>query len=147
MINREPRTYETIFILDAMLDDENIESIVNKYTSFLTKNDCSVIKVDKWGRKKFAYSIKKKHTGSYISIEFSTATNNIVTKLDRAYHLDESILRFLTVNFDKKTLAERKAYFDKKEMDFATALREREAAEAAAQLAAEPEAESPEKQV
>jgi small subunit ribosomal protein S6 len=146
MINREPKAYETIFILDAMLDDDNTESIINKYTSFLAKNDCNNVKVDKWGRKKFAYPIKKKYTGYYVSIEFSTTANDIVTKLDRAYHLDESVLRFLTVNFDKKTLAERRAYFEKKEMDIANATREREEAEARTE-AAKPEAEIPDKQV
>ncbi|MGA2667764.1 MAG: 30S ribosomal protein S6 [Ignavibacteria bacterium] len=146
MTNRESKTYETIFILDAMLDDDNIESIINKFSTFLNKNDCSIVKVDKWGRKKFAYPIKKKYTGYYVSIDFTTLTNTIVTKLDRAYHLDENVLRFLTVNFDKKTLAERKAYFDKKEMDLANITKEREAAEAKTEVP-ELETENPEKQV
>ena len=128
------KTYETIFILDAVLDDEKVESVINKYTDFLKKNGSSNIKTDRWGRKKFAYPIKKKYSGYYVSIEFSSGTD-IVSKLDRTYHLDDYILRFLTISYDKKTLAEKEAYFQKKQQELAEkekgALAEAEASQAA----------------
>ena len=62
-------------------------------------------------------------TGSYVSIEF-TADPSVIAKLERAYHLDDDILRFLTVAFDKKSLDERNAYLIKKEQ----VMKEREAA-------------------
>lgn len=131
----ETRNYETIFILDSILEDEKVDSIVTKYNNFLTKNGGEVNVTDKWGRKKLAYPIKKKYTAHYISLEF-TAPPDLIAKLERAYHLDDDILRFLTVSFDKKTFTERKAYFDKKQQDAAnrekeaTALREQQAAAA-----------------
>ncbi|RPI17837.1 MAG: 30S ribosomal protein S6 [Ignavibacteriae bacterium] len=128
MVKKEQKNYETIFILDAVLEDEKLEALLNKYTAFLTKNDCTIVKVDKWGRKKFAYPIKKKNSGHYVSIEF-TGDPGIIAKLERVYYLDESILRFLTVSFDKKTLTERNAYFERKQIDMAN--RERESAAAA----------------
>lgn len=121
--------YETTFIVDSILEDERVDAIVNKYTGFFTKNGGEVLKTEKWGRKKMAYAIKKKQTGSYVSIEF-TAETSVIAKLERAYHLDDDILRFLTVTYDKKTLEERNAYLIKKEQILA----EREAA---AKLAAE----------
>ena len=120
------KNYETIFILDAVLDDEKIESIIQKYSAFIIKNDGSIVNIDKWGRRKFAYLIKKKHTGFYISVEF-TGDATLVSKLERQYHLDENILRYLTVSFDKRTLAERKGYFEKK-AQLEAEYREREAA-------------------
>lgn len=135
------KTYETIFILDAILDDEKVESIVQKYSAFLTKNNCSVVNIDKWGRRKFAYQIKKKHTGFYISIEF-TGMADVVSKLERQYHLDENIIRYLTVSFDKRTVAERKAYFEKK-AQLEAEYREREAAEALKKAMAEEGARQP----
>lgn len=119
------KNYETIFILDAVLDDDKVESMINKYTDFLSKNGSTVLRVDRWGRKKFAYPIKKKFTGFYASVEFA-GLPGIVGKLDRAYHLDDNILRFLTVSYDKKTLAEREAYFEKKQQELAE--REKETA-------------------
>lgn len=123
--------YETTFIVDSIFEDERVDAIVNKYTGFFTKNGGEVLKTEKWGRKKMAYAIKKKQTGSYVSIEF-TAEPSVIAKLERAYHLDDDIMRFLTVTFDKKTLAEREVYLLKKEQILA----EREAA---AKLAASPQ--------
>ncbi len=117
------RNYETTFILDSILEDDKVDTIVGKYTNFLTKNGSEIVKTEKWGRRKFAYSIKKRQTGHYVTIEFK-GTPDIVAKLERTYHLDDNILRFLNIAFDKKTLAERNAYFQKKE----EAAREREAA-------------------
>jgi len=126
------RYYETTFIVDSILEDEKVDAIIEKYTSFLTKNECEITKTEKWGRRKFTYSIKGRQTGHYVSIEFSSGPG-VISKLERTYHLDENILRFLNVSFDKKMLAERNAYFTKKE----ELMREREAASKAMEQSAE----------
>lgn len=122
MIKKEHKYYETTFIVDSIFEDDRVDSIVNKYSNFFKKNEGEVIKTEKWGRRKLAYPIKKRVTGSYVSIEF-TADPSVIAKLERAYHLDDDILRFLTVAFDKKTLDERNAYLIKKEQ----VMKEREA--------------------
>jgi small subunit ribosomal protein S6 len=130
MAKKAEKNYETIFILDSLADDDKIESQIKKYSDFLTKNGSEVNNIERWGRRKFAYPIKKKHTGFYVSIEFSSGAD-IVAKLDRVYHLDENVLRYLTVSYDKKTMNERKIYFEKKQIDLAT--REQEAAKESAE--------------
>ena len=117
------RYYETTFILDSILEDDKVDIILNKYTDFIKKNSGEIVKTEKWGRRKFAYPIKKRQTGHYVTVEF-TSDSDIIAKLERTYHLDDNILRFLNIAFDKKTLAERNAYFTKKE----EVAREREAA-------------------
>ena len=121
------QNYETNFILDPLLDDEKITAMTDEYSDFLAKNGCSVIKSEKWGRKKFAYPIRNKLAGNYVSIEFQ-GTPDSVSKLERTFQLDENVLRYLTVSFDKKTLRERQEYFEKKQQFDA----ERERAAAAA---------------
>ena len=123
MSKKEHKHYETTFIVDSILEDERVDSIISKYSNFFTKNEGEILKTEKWGRRKLAYSIKRKNAGSYVSIEF-TGDPSVIAKLERAYHLDDDILRFLTVSFDKKTLEERNAYLIKKEQ----ILKEREAA-------------------
>lgn len=115
--------YETTFIVDSIYEDERVDSILNKYSGFFTKNGGEVLKTEKWGRRKMSYQIKRRQTGSYVTIEF-TADPSVIAKLERAYHLDDDILRFLTVSFDKKTLRDRGEYLEKKEQ----IMREREAA-------------------
>ena len=129
MANTDTRNYETIFILDSAADEDKIETQIQKYVSFLTKNTSEIVNIDRWGRRKFAYPIKKKHTGYYVSIEF-TSGPGIITKLDRTYHLDDNVLRYLTVSYNKKTMAERKTYFEKKQQE--QAAKEQEIAEESA---------------
>jgi small subunit ribosomal protein S6 len=129
--------YETTIILDPLLDDEKVTAAAEKYSDFLAKEGSSVKKTEKSGRKKFAYPIRNKRTGSYVSIEFE-GTPGTVSKLERTLQLDENVLRYLTVSYDRKTLQERQMYFQKKaEYDA-----EREKAPAAATQ----EAQKPEQQ-
>jgi len=107
------RYYETTIILDPLLDDEKVTEVTEKYAQFLTGEGCLVRKTEKSGRKKFAYPIKNRRTGTFVSIEFE-GKPGMVSKLERAYHLDENVLRYLTVSFDRKTLVERQKYFQKK---------------------------------
>jgi small subunit ribosomal protein S6 len=132
MSKKAHKYYETTFIVDSIFEDERVDTIVNKYANFFKKNEGEVLKTEKWGRRKLAYPIKKRVTGSYVSIEF-TADPSIIAKLERAYHLDDDILRFLTVTFDKKTLEERNLYLIKKEQ----IMKEREAAAQQLQQSAE----------
>jgi small subunit ribosomal protein S6 len=108
------KSYETVFIVDSLFEEDKVESIIQKYSDLLTKEGCSIVKVDKWGRRKLSYAIKKKNSGYYVTIEFHGPTN-VIAKLERAYHIDDNIIRFLNVSFDKKTYELRKAYQIKRE--------------------------------
>jgi small subunit ribosomal protein S6 len=110
------RYYETTFIVDSILEDDKVDSIISRYQNLFAKNGGEVVKSEKWGRRKLSYPIKKRTTGSYITIEFR-AEPSIITKLERAYHLDDDILRFLTVSYDKKSLETRDAYLARKEAE------------------------------
>lgn len=121
-VKKSTRFYETTFIVDALLEDEKVDKIIDHYTKFLKKNNAEVVNVEKWGRRKLAYPIKKRLSGSYVTLEVNSEPS-VISKLERAYNLDEDILRYLTVSFDKKTLMDRNAYLEKKEQ----ILKEREA--------------------
>ena len=110
------RYYETTIIVDSILEDEKVDAIITRYNNFFTKNGGEVVKTDKWGRRKLTYPIKKRTTGSYVTFEF-TAEPSIITKLERAYHLDDDVLRFLTVSYDKKSLETRNTYLARKEAE------------------------------
>ncbi len=102
-MENEKKTYETTFIINATLEDPQVEAAIEKVKELITKNDGEIIAVEKWGRKRLAYSIKKKNNGYYTLIEFR-APGDLVAKLERYYQLDEQTLRYLTVQLDKKAL-------------------------------------------
>jgi small subunit ribosomal protein S6 len=102
------RVYETTFIVNASLDDHQIDAVIEKVKDLIVKNGGEIRELVKWGRKRFAYTIKKKNNGFYVVIEFG-AGGDIVAKLERHYFLDDSILRYLTLVLDKRALKARTA--------------------------------------
>jgi small subunit ribosomal protein S6 len=100
------RLYESTFIVNAALDDAQIDAVIEKAKDVITKNGGELRDIAKWGRKRFAYSIKKKNNGFYVVTEFN-ATGDVVSKLERHYQLDENVIRYLTIALDKKALQSR----------------------------------------
>jgi len=102
------RLYETTFIVNASLDDSQIDTVIGRIQDLISRNGGTILAVNKWGRKRLAYSISKKSTGFYVNIEFE-APAAALSPLERAYQLDELVLRHLTIILDKKAIAARKA--------------------------------------
>jgi small subunit ribosomal protein S6 len=97
------RIYETTFIVNAGLDDPQIDAVIEKVKDVIVKNGGEIRDLFKWGRKRFAYTIRKKNNGFYTVVEFS-APGEAIAKLERHYQLDENVLRYLTIQLDKKAL-------------------------------------------
>lgn len=110
------KNYETVFILNPVLSDEQAKDTVEKFMKVLTKAKSDVINVEQWGLKKMAYPIQNKSTGFYNLIEFAADPQTIQT-LETEYRRDESVLRFLTTVLDahavKYNERRRKGEFNK----------------------------------
>lgn len=136
--------YETYIIVDGNYEDNVIEEIIKKYEAFFLKNEVEIKNLDRIGRRRMAYQIKKKQNGYYICFEI-IASATVIAKLERAYKLDENIIRYLTIIMDKKTLKEKDDYLKKKTMMAEVAAREAKAAAEEAAAPAEPVTEKTEK--
>ena len=126
--------YETVFILNPVLSEDQAKDTVEKFVKVLTNLKANVINVEQWGLKKMAYPIQKKSTGFYNLIEFAAAPELIGT-LETEYRRDESVMRFLTTSLDKFAFEynarRRKGEFNKnKEKRAPQQKREREEAKA-----------------
>ena len=105
-------TYESAVIINAALDDEQIESIISRIKDFITNNGGDIREIENWGRKRLAYMINKSKIGYYAIFRFNAPTN-IISKLERNYTLDEHILRYLTISLDKDAVE----FLEKKRSD------------------------------
>jgi small subunit ribosomal protein S6 len=95
--------YESAVIINAALEDEQIEQIVTKLQDAIVNNGGENLVADKWGRKRLAYQIKKSKIGYYVIFQFE-APAPAIALIERIYRLDESILRFLTIKLSKFAL-------------------------------------------
>jgi small subunit ribosomal protein S6 len=105
-MEKKKNIYETTFIVNASLDDPQIDTIIDKVQEVITKNNGEIMELAKWGRKRFAYPIKKKNNGFYVVCEFK-ASGDLIARLERHFLLEENIIRFLIIGLDKKALQAR----------------------------------------
>ncbi|MCU0420068.1 MAG: 30S ribosomal protein S6 [Cyclobacteriaceae bacterium] len=97
------KNYETVFILNPVLSEDQAKDTVDKFVKVLTKQKANIVNVEQWGLKKMAYPIQKKSTGFYNLIEFAAAPETVAT-LETEFRRDESVMRFLTTSLDKYAL-------------------------------------------
>jgi small subunit ribosomal protein S6 len=110
------KNYETVFILNPVLSDDQMKDTVEKFVKVLKKGKADVVNVEQWGLRKLAYPVQHKSTGFYNLIEFSAAPE-LVNTLETEYRRDESVMRFLTTVLDKHAVTynerRRKGEFNK----------------------------------
>ena len=99
MAEKMLNSYETIFIIDATLAEENITALKDKFVSLIEKNG-EVESVDEWGKRKLAYEINDKTEGVYYLVNFK-ADNEFPKELDRQYKITDGILRTIIIRKDE----------------------------------------------
>lgn len=92
--------YETVFILNPVLSEEQMKDAVKKFVKVLTDHGAEIINEELWGLRKLAYPIQHKSTGFYNLVEFKSAPESI-SALETEFRRDEAVMRFLTVALDK----------------------------------------------
>ncbi len=107
------RNYEIYIILDGNFEDPALEEIISKYEKWLVKNGAEILNIERIGRRRMAYAIKKKQNGFYVCYEI-TAPAGLITKLEKNFRLDENIIRYLSVFMNKTELKEKDIYLKKK---------------------------------
>jgi len=88
--------YEGMYILSASLSDDARQKALDRIITGITKRGGELCKTFDLGRKKLAYEINKKRDGYYVLLYFKVVTNAI-TEMWREYHLNEDLLRFITL--------------------------------------------------
>ena len=97
------RSYQSILILKSDLDEAQVDQALEKVSEFLKKNGGSCLKIEKWGKKRLAYRVKKNRFGYYLNI-YHTCGNQSVSSLETEYKLFEQVIRYLVVRLSDKEL-------------------------------------------
>ena len=94
------RRYETIFIADPDLSDEERTPLLDRIKDLIPEHDGFLVRVDEWGSKKLAYGIKKKVRGYYIRFDYCGA-GELVDEIERLFRIDDRVLKYMTVLLEK----------------------------------------------
>ena len=88
----ERRRYEVMFIVDPRLDDTKIQEELDRYVSVVTDRGGEAVKVDHWGRRKFAFEMQHLNEGYYAVVDFD-ADATAMDELDRVARLADELVR------------------------------------------------------
>jgi small subunit ribosomal protein S6 len=86
------RPYEVMIILDAALEEDAIRAQIDQAQEIIRSNGGDPTRVDRWGKRRFAYEVKHQWEGYYVLIE-ATAEPIAMSELDRALHLADEVVR------------------------------------------------------
>jgi small subunit ribosomal protein S6 len=92
--------YEGMYILNATLSDDARQKALEKVVSGITDRGGEVRKLFEQGRRKLAYEINGKREGFYYVLYFTVPSTSTV-EMWRDYHLNEDLIRFLTLRTEE----------------------------------------------
>jgi len=96
--------YETVFILNPVLSEQQIKETVSKFEDFLTSRGAEMVAKEDWGLKKLAYEIQHKKSGFYHLFEYKIAGEYLLA-FETEFRRDERVMRFLTVTLEKEAIS------------------------------------------
>ena len=91
--------YETVFILNPELSEDDTKAMVTKFTDLIAQNG-TIDNVNEWGKRKLAYPINDYTEGYYVVVNFSSAPA-FPAELGRIYNITDGVLRSIVVKPEK----------------------------------------------
>ena len=109
------RLYEVMFIVRPDAVDEDVDKLIAGFTTSVTNGGGVVKNVEKMGRRKLAYLVRKFNDGNYILMTIE-AGGPVVLELERRLRVSEPVIKFITVRIDEnlKRLEKRKKEREKR---------------------------------
>jgi len=93
--------YETVFIADSAYTDEEIDELIKGYEQVVASAKGKMIKIEKWGKRRLAYAIRRSEEGVYVLMTIECPPS-LVKELDRRYRMNDRILRHLVVRVENE---------------------------------------------
>ena len=135
----EERQYDLIFICQPDTPESEIDKIIATIESTAAGKGAKVEKVDKWGRKRLAYRVKKLREGIYVLMVLKSSDGEVIKELERRLKVSDAVIKYMTVRLDEELKRQEKL---KRHRDRRAARRPRKTAPAAAPAAPAPTEQS-----
>ena len=95
------RTYEQMFIVRPDMTEEDQDKLISTLDHAVTSSGGLVKSVEKMGKRRLAYTVRKFHDGLFILLTFE-GSGGLVHELERRLRVTEPVIKFLTVRTDEE---------------------------------------------
>jgi small subunit ribosomal protein S6 len=102
-----------MFIVRPDMTDEDLDKLISTLQSVVPTSGGNVVKVEKMGKRRLAYTVRRFHDGIYV-LMIVEGGGAVIHELERRLRVTEPVIKFLTVRVDEeqKRLAKIKALRD-----------------------------------
>jgi small subunit ribosomal protein S6 len=99
-----------MFIIRPDVVEEDVDKLIAGFSANVTNGGGVIKTVEKMGRRKLAYMVRKFNDGNYVLLTIE-ANGPVVLELERRLRVTEPVIKFITVRIDEeeKRLAKVKA--------------------------------------
>jgi len=94
------RMYETIYIVQPDLGEEEIKTLSTKVQDVVANMNGDFKRLEDWGTRKLAYPINKNPRGRYFYLRFD-GDSPLIAELERRLRLDDKVIRYQSVKLDQ----------------------------------------------
>ena len=98
------RMYETIYIVQPDLGDEEIKALSTKVQDIVANMNGDFKRLEDWGTRKLAYAINKNPRGRYFYLRFD-GDSALIAELERRLRLDDKVIRYQSVKLEQEVVA------------------------------------------
>jgi small subunit ribosomal protein S6 len=102
------RPYEVMLIFDASLEEETIRAAIDRFAGFIRDRGGNPGRVDRWGKRRFAYELRHRWEGYYVLLE-ATMEVAVEEELHRMLALADEVVRHKVVRIPEAALKARAA--------------------------------------
>jgi small subunit ribosomal protein S6 len=97
----QQRAYEVMFIVRPDLTEEDLDKVVSTLQGHATSAGADVKNVEKMGKRRLAYDVKKFQDGQYVLFTLN-ADGKAIHELERRLRVAEPVIKFITVRTDEE---------------------------------------------
>jgi small subunit ribosomal protein S6 len=95
------RTYEILFIADPNLGEPEVDTLAAQVQGFVEKDGGRLQKMEKWGKKRLAYDVRRHREGYYVLLVVE-GSGTMVKEVERRIKVTDGIIRYLSVRVDEE---------------------------------------------
>ncbi len=95
------RTYELMFIVRPDMAEEDQDKLISTLESVVTTTGGQVKSVEKMGKRRLAYTVRRFHEGLYMLLTVEGG-GNLIHELERRLRVTEPVIKFITVRIDEE---------------------------------------------
>jgi small subunit ribosomal protein S6 len=104
----EDRLYDLIFIVRPDTPDADLDKLIGTLEHAAGEKQAKFEKIEKWGRRRMAYRVKKLREGIYTYISVRSGHGELIKELERRLKVADPVIKYLTIRIDEEMKRQQK---------------------------------------